>query len=154
MSTLEATPRPGDPPQRMAQLAEALMSAAVEFSNRPSGAAPQPDGVPVRAGRPSVGRVRHWLPVGEDSITVVVGFATGCWLGSGTEPCPDLGRLTYRDQVQLDAKGRVVLGRQVRAWLAVADPSAFNVVTMPVAAGGLLVIPVEDFGRRYAAVTS
>jgi hypothetical protein len=155
MRIVDTTSRPtGDPPQRMAKIAEALMGAAAELTAGVEAAVPpQPDGVPVRSGRLSVGRVRRWLPPGDQPIMVVAGFATACWLGSNTEQCLDLGRLTYRDQTQLDPRGRVVLPRQVRAWLAVTNPAAFNVVTMSVATGGLLVIPVEDFARRYTAVT-
>jgi hypothetical protein len=47
-----------------------------------------------------------------------------------------------------------VLDRHVRAWLAVADPGLFDALVMPAVAGGVLVVPVEDFGRRVSGVTS
>lgn len=53
----------------------------------------------------------------------------------------------------MDRRGRVVLSRQVRAWLDVADPAAFEAVVMPVPTGGLLLVPVEGFGQRFEAVT-
>lgn len=137
-----------------AQLAEVLMSAAAALTTPAAGVAMLvPAGFPVRSGRLHLGRVRRWLPR-DGSVSVVVGFAAVCWLGSTAERAPDLGRLTYRCEACLDDRGRVVLDRQVRAWLDVADPAAFEVVVMPVTSGGVVVVPVEDFGRRFEAVTS
>jgi hypothetical protein len=61
--------------------------------------------------------------------------------------------MAYRGEARLDRRGRAVLDRRARAWLGVADPSAFEVVVMPVATGGVLVVPVEGFSRRLAGVT-
>ena len=86
-------------------------------------------------------------------VMVVVGFAVAGWLGAPDDRPPDLGRMAYRGEARLDRRGRAVLDRRARAWLGVADPSAFEVVVMPVATGGVLVVPVEGFSRRLAGVT-
>jgi hypothetical protein len=142
-------------PPGTARLAEALMTAAaVELSRPlPSPALPRPAGVQVRSGRLNVGRVRRWLPAPDGVVTVLAGFGTAAWLGPHDVPCPRLGRLVCRSDTRIDRRGRVVLGRQVRAWLAVADAMLFEAVLMPVPTGGVLVVPVEGFARRAEAVT-
>jgi hypothetical protein len=113
-----------------------------------------PVGVPVRRGRLHLGRLRGWLPEG-DRVAVVTGFATVCWLGAvGVEP-PGLGRLVFRSVAGVDGRGRVVLDRRSRAWLAVPDPAGFEAVVVPVVwdCGGVLVVPVEGYARRIVAVT-
>lgn len=139
-------------PERLAELGEALMSAATELAATAEVTPPQPAGVPVHSGRLHVGRVRRWLP-SEGPVEVAAGFATACWLGAPGEPCPDLGRLVHRSETAVDRRGRVVIGRQARAWLEVRDPAGFEVVVMAVATGGVLVVPVEGFARRFEAVT-
>jgi hypothetical protein len=47
----------------------------------------------------------------------------------------------------------VVLDLRVRAWLGIANANAFDVVVVPPAEGGLLVVPVEDFARRWEAIS-
>jgi len=115
-------------------------------------AAPTPLGLPVRAGRLHVGRVRRWLP-SAGPVAVAAGFASACWLGSPETRAPDLGRLACRSVTTIDSRGRVTFDRQVRAWLAVTDPASFEVVAMPLAPGGVLLVPIEDFARRFEAVT-
>lgn len=153
MRALDPTPGLGGTPPRVAQLAEALMSAATELAtvSDPTVFA-RPTGVPVRSGRLHLARVRHWLPL-RGPVTVVVGFATAAWLGSPDERVPALGQLTYRCETSVDRRGRVVLDRQARAWFAVADPSSFEAIVMPVSTGGILVVPVEDYARRFGTVT-
>lgn len=130
------------------------MSAAEALDSPADGgaAAAAPLGVPVRAGRLHVARVRQWLP-SDGPVAVVAGFASACWLGSPETKAPDLGRLAYRSLTAVDSRGRVVLDRQVRAWLAVADTASFEVAVMPLQPTGVLVVPVEDFARRFEAVT-
>jgi hypothetical protein len=47
-----------------------------------------------------------------------------------------------------------VLDLRVRAWLGVEQPMAFEVVAVPAPEGGLLVVPVEDFARRWEVISS
>jgi hypothetical protein len=110
--------------------------------------------MPVRNGRLHLARLREWLPAG-DQVVVVTGFASACWLGGpGVQP-PGLGDHLYRSVTSVDRRGRVVLDRRSRAWLAVTDPARFEAVALPVMwdCGGVLVVPVEDYGRRFEAVT-
>lgn len=111
-----------------------------------------PPGSPVESGRVHLGRLRSQLPTGR--VTVLVGFASLAWLGDPevTTP-PDLGRMVYRSDVSVDRRGRVVLDRRARAWLAVADPASFDALVMTSPAGGVLVVPVEDFALRVEGVT-
>jgi hypothetical protein len=126
------------------------MSAAAELD-----AAPRvllvPPGVPVRSGRLHVGRVRGHLP-SSGPVAVAAGFGTACWLGGAEEEPPGLGAMVFRGEARIDGRGRVVLGRQALAWLAVGDPAAFEAVVMPAPAGGLLVVPTEGFAGRTGAV--
>ena len=78
-----------------------------------------------------------------------MGFASAAWVGPPTELAPNLGRLGYRSETRVDERGRLVLDLRVRNWLGVANPLAFEVVVVPAAPAGLLVIPVEDFAHRW-----
>jgi hypothetical protein len=133
------------------RLVEAVMSAAAELA--PAGTPLTPPGVPVRSGRVHLGRLRAHLPT-SGPVTVVAGFATVCWLGGPDECPPDLGRMVYRAETTPDRRGRVVLDRRARAWLAVAAPGEFEAVVMAAPLGGVLVVPTEDYARRSEAVTS
>ncbi|MCW2749324.1 MAG: hypothetical protein JWR83_434 [Aeromicrobium sp.] len=88
-----------------------------------------------------------------DRVNVAVGFATACWIGATGIPAPDLGRLGYRSATDVDSRGRVVLDHRVRAWLGVDDPMSFDIVIAPAADGGLLIVPVDDFARRWQAIS-
>jgi hypothetical protein len=138
-------------PATGARLAELLMSAAAELAE-----APRPDltptGIPVRDGRLTLGRLRELL-ARDETLEVVAGFATACWIGPPGAGAPDVGRLTYRSRTGIDQRGRVMLDYRVRARLSVADPNRFEVVAFPAQAGGILVVPVEDFARRFEVVT-
>src|SRR5262245_3020379 len=119
------------PPARFAEL---LVSAAATITEAP---APEivalvPVGVPVLHGRLHLARIRHWLPV-DGRVAVVAGFGTAAWLGSPDDQPPDLGRHVYRSTAVVDGRGRVILDRRSRAWLAVADIVSFQAVTMPLA---------------------
>jgi hypothetical protein len=142
-------------PPRVAAFTEAVMTAAAALAapTAPDALALAPAGVPVRSGRLSLGRVRQWLPV-DGVVSVLAGFGTACWLGSPDERAPDLGRLVCRPAARADRQSRVVLDRRVRAWLGVADPTVFTAVLMPLATGGVLVVPVEGFAQRVEVVTS
>lgn len=127
------------------------MSAAAELTE-----APRPDlapmGIPVRDGRLSLGRLREVLP-GSEPLEVLAAFSTACWIGPTAASAPDLGRLTYRSRTGVDRRGRVMLDYRVRAWLAVEDANRFEVVAFPSEAGGILVMPVEDFARRWSVIS-
>lgn len=123
------------------------MSAADELSAPGPQFDLAPAGIPVRDGRMNLARLRTMVPAG-GWLDVVVGFDTVCWVGTPGQVHPDLGRLAYRTQTRVDARGRLSLDRRVRTWLAVADVNAFDAVAVSVADGALLVVPVEDFGRR------
>ena len=123
------------------------MSAAAELDATPRTLL-VPPGVPVRSGRVHVGRLRSHLP----SSGPVAGFGTACWLGRTEGEPPGLGAMVFRGEATVDRRGRVVLGRQALAWLAVDDLAAFEAVVMPAQAGALLVIPTEGFAGRAAAV--
>lgn len=159
MRALDPKPGPAASPPDAARLAEVLMSAATELAGATEPTATLtpahalvPSGVPVYAGRLHLGRLRHRVG-GHGPVSVRCGFANACWLGTADQPGVDLGRLTYWDEAAVDGRGRAVLSRQVRAWLAVADPAAFEAAVMAVPAGGLLVVPLEDVTRRLAEVT-
>lgn len=128
------------------------MSAAAELGDAvtPSQVL-MPPGSPVRSGRLHVGRLRSRLPV-DGPVRVLVGFGSMCWLGGPDDAPPGLGRMVFRAEAPIDRRGRVVLDRRARAWLAVADPAAFDAVVMPAPAGGVLVVPVEGFTGRAEAV--
>lgn len=134
-----------------ALLAELLMSAAAELADAPRpGLAPM--GIPVRDGRLTLGRLRELLPR-DEPLEVVAGFALACWIGPTGVRAPDLGRLTYRSRTGIDRRGRVLVDYRARTWLTVDDPNRFEVVAIPADEGGLLVMPVEDFARRWAVMS-
>ena len=68
-------------------------------------------------------------------------------------PPPHLGRLAYRTETPVDGRRRLLLDFRVRSWLGVADTLAFEVVGVPSETGGLLIVPVEDFSRRWEVIT-
>jgi hypothetical protein len=127
------------------------MSAAAELTEAPR-VDLAPMGIPVRDGRLSLGRLRELLPRGE-TLEVVAGFATACWIGPPGSHAPDLGRLTYRSRTGVDRRGRVMFDYRARTWLAVAEPNRFEVVAFPAEQGGILVMPVEDFARRWEVIS-
>ena len=45
------------------------------------------------------------------------------------------------------------MDRRARTWLAVGELNRFDVVVVPAPDGGLLVVPVEDFARRWEVLT-
>jgi hypothetical protein len=138
-------------PAAGARLAELLMSAAAELAEAPrTDLAPM--GIPVRDGRLSLGGLREVLPT-DETLEVVAGFATACWIGPPGSRAPDLGRLTYRSRTGIDRRGRVMLDYRARTWLAVADANRFEVVAFPAQEGGIVVMPVEDFARRWEVVS-
>ena len=113
-----------------------------------------PAGVPVVSGRVHLGRLRSQLPL-ETPVVLVAGFGSLVWLGGPDMSAPEgLGRMVYRCEVAVDRRGRVVLDRQTRAWLAVAEPASFEALVMSARTGGVLVVPVESFGRRVEAVVA
>ena len=130
------------------------MSAATLLTdNDPARRPLSPTGIPVRRGRLHLGRHRHLLGTAE-SVAVTAGYATAAWIGPRDRSAPDLGRLAYRTETSVDGRGRVVLDLRVRAWLGVEHPISFDVVAVPAAEGGLLVVPVEDFARRWEVISS
>ena len=140
------------------QLAELLVSAAAALAAPGSGegaAALAVVGLPVRGGRVCLGRQREALGAGAcDEVAVVAGFQTAVFLGCPAQPPPPLGRLSWRTTSGIDGRGRVVLDRRARTYLAVADPAAFEVVVLRPPGGGLLLVPTEGFEQRLEAVTS
>lgn len=126
--------------------------SAVETVDAPASAGLVPVGVPVVSGRVHLRRLRSRLRA-ERPITVAVGFGSLVWLGASDETEPVLGRMVYRTEVQADRRGRVVLDRQARAWLALPDPAVFEALVVPAPGGGVLVVPVDGFTRRVAVVT-
>jgi len=126
--------------------------SAVETIETPGLGGLVPAGSPVVAGRVHLGRLRGKVP--PDRLLVLVGFGTLVWLGSDEATPPELSRLVYRAAATVDRRGRLVLDRRARGWLAVKDPGSFEVLVMAAPAGGVLVVPVEDFGRRVSGVTS
>jgi len=95
---------------------------------------------------------REVLPRGE-TLEVGAGFSSACWIGPPGSRAPDLGRLTYRSRTGVDRRGRVMLDYRARTWLAVDDANRFEVVAFPAEAGGILVMPVEDFARRWEVIS-
>ena len=75
----------------------------------------------------------------------------GSWFRPHGIPVPNLGRLGYRSETDVDSRGRVVLDLRVRAWLGVDSPMCFDVVTAPAADGGLLIVPVIAIERLLRA---
>jgi len=62
--------------------------------------------------------------------------------------------LAFRAETWVDGRGRVLLDRRLRSWLAVEDPMDFDVVVVPdVGDAGLWVVPVEEFERRWKALS-
>lgn len=143
---------PTDSIAAIGRVAELLVSAAAELSGAaPTPAQLAPMGVPVRRGRMYIGRFRDRLQA--EALTAVAGFATAIWLGP-VSGVPTFGGLSYRAAVSVDARGRAHLDRRVRSWLAVGDPHAFDVVVVPDADDvGVWVVPVEDFARRWSAIS-
>ena len=127
------------------------MSAVAQLTEPATGAL-APCGTPVRNGRLHLGRLRPLLD-GCDRPAVLAGFATAVWIGAPATNPPQLGRLAYRGDASIDARSRLIVDFRVRRWLSVADTQAFDVVIVPAALGGLLIVPIEDFARRWAAVT-
>ena len=145
MSALEHVPQ-----QRLAEL---LMSAVTRLAEPdPTTGSLVPIGVPVRRGRLHLGRLQSMFDTTEP-LSVAVGFATAGWIGARSVALPNLGRLGYRSATDVDSRGRVVLDHRVRAWLGVADPMCFDVVIAPAADGGLLIVPVDEFARRWQAIS-
>lgn len=119
-----------------ARLAELLVSAAARLSDpAPPGPVLVPMGVPIRGGRLHLGRLRGQLDPAVP-VVVAVGFGSACWLGSEGAPAPGLGRLAYRVVTSVGGRGRAVLDRRVRTWLAVEDEASFEAVTVPAPNGG------------------
>jgi len=136
-------------PERLAELLVSAAGALVE--ERVSRLAPV--GLPVRRGRLSLRRLRFLLGPGACAeVDLVAGFSTAAWIGRPGTDAPDLGRLVWRTTAPLDARGRVVLDRRARAYLAVADAAAFDAVVLAPSGGGLLLVPVEGFERRVEAL--
>ena len=134
-------------------LAELLMSAATRLADPgPTRTALTPMGIPIRRGRLHLGRLRQLLDTSAP-LAIAAGFATACWIGPRQAAAPNLGRLGYRSETTMDARGRVVLDLRVRAWLGIEDPICFDAVAVPAEHGGLLVVPVEDFARRWEAIS-
>ena len=46
-----------------------------------------------------------------------------------------------------------MLDYRARTWLAVDDANRFEVVAFPAEAGGILVMPVQDFARRWEVIS-
>lgn len=84
----------------------------------------------------------------------MVGFETAAWVGRHDQLPPPLGRLCWHAISTVDRRGRVVLDRRARAYLAVADPAVFDVVVLRPAGGGLLLVPTEGVERRLQAVAA
>ena len=135
------------------RLAELLMNAATRLAEPgPARSALAPMGMPVRRGRLHLGRLCRLLDT-TGLVAVAAGFATACWIGPRDKPAPNLGRLGYRSETDVDSRGRVVLDLRVRAWLGIDDPLCFDVVAVPAVDGGLLIVPVEEFARRCEVIS-
>ena len=140
-------------PVAAGRLAELLVSAAERLAApTPPSVVLAPMGVPVRSGRLHLGRLRS-LVAADVPLTVAAGFGTACWVGETGAVTPNLGRLGYRTTTVVDGRSRIVLDRRVRTWLAVEDERAFDAVTIPAPDGGILVVPVEDFARRWEVIS-
>lgn len=128
------------------------MAAAAELASTPGAPSLAPIGLRVERGRLTLGRLRSRAEAARGGpVALVAGFGTACWLGPDAALAPGLGRLAHRATVVVDERGRVVLDRRARAYLAVGDPVDFEVV--PVSApSGLLLVPVEGFDRRVEGV--
>jgi hypothetical protein len=139
------------PPTRLAEL---LVSAAMRL-NEPSPGLVHlaPMGMPVRRGRLHLGRLRALLET-SGPLVVAAGFATACWIGSTETSGPNLGRLGYRGETSVDSRGRLLLDLRVRAWLGVEDPMCFDVIAVTAVTGGLLIVPVEEFARRWEVIST
>lgn len=124
--------------------------SAVETMDTPASGGLVPVGVPVVSGRVHLGRLRSHLPA-DRPIAVVVGFGSLVWLGALDEAAPDLGRMVYRSVVRADHRGRVVLNRQARAWLALPDPASFEALVMPATRVGQVGWRVRAGGSRPAS---
>lgn len=136
-----------------ATLAELLMSAATALTEGPGGASLAPVGLPVRRGRLSLGRLRAAFGPGAcPTVDVVAGFGNAVWLGRPGSEAPEMGRLVWRATAALDHRGRVVLDRRARLYLGVADPAAFVVAALRLAAG-LLLVPVDGYDQRVGALS-
>lgn len=127
------------------------MTAAAELSADPR-AELAPMGIPVRDGRVALGRLHDTLPR-DETLEVVTGFAVASWIGPAGARPPDLGRLKYRSRTGIDRRGRVMLDYRARAWLTVEDSNRFEVVAFPEPAGGIFIVPVEDFARRWEVIS-
>ncbi|MCU1395305.1 MAG: hypothetical protein JWM34_3733 [Ilumatobacteraceae bacterium] len=136
------------------QLAELIMIAGSKLADedRVSGAL-VPTGIPVRRGRLYLGRLRTLLDSSERP-SLGVRFATACWIGPAGGSMPNLGQLRYAATIDVDPRGRLVLDRRVRSWLAVDTPMCFDVITAPASEGGVLVVPVDGFAQRWQAISS
>jgi hypothetical protein len=135
------------------KLAGLLVSAATRLTETAlPRAALAPMGVPIRRGRLHLGRLRPFLDA-TGPVAVAAGFASAAWLGPAAASAPNLGALSYRSATRVDTRGRVLLDLRVRAWLGVVDPMCFDVVAVPAAAGGVLVVPIEDFARRWQVIS-
>jgi hypothetical protein len=139
--------------ERRAELQELLVTAAAALDKAaPSPALLEPIGFPVRDGRMALGRQRVALGSGAAKLNVVAGFNTAVWLGCPDMDAPALGRLVWRGTATIDGRGRVVLDRRARAYLAVADLASFEVVVLRPANGGLLLVPLDGFEARLEAI--
>ena len=125
------------------------MSAAAELA-APLPSLPTPDGRPVTRGRVALGRYRARVAP-DGACTVAVAFGTAAWLGPPGSSPPPLPGLVHRDTAAVDPRGRAVLSRAVRAYLAVTEPEAFDAIVV-CCGDGLLLIPREDFVRRQQEV--
>jgi hypothetical protein len=135
------------------RLAEALVTAAAALPPSAGGLPLSVPGVPVRNGRFALGRrLRSLLPPAGDDVLVVVGFGTAAWLGPPSSEPPALGELIHRSETSVCPRNRVAISRHARAWLSVENPALFDAVVMPAPGGGVLLIPVESFAERCAAV--
>jgi len=132
-----------------AALVELLVTAAAELT-APLPPLPVPDGRPVTRGRVALGRYRA-LVAPQGVCAAAVGFNTAAWLGPPGASPPPLPGLHHSDTAAVDPRGRVVLSRAVRAYLAVEDVEAFDAVVVGIG-DGLLLIPCEDFARRQQEV--
>ena len=150
MSALEHVPQ-----QRLAEL---LMSAVTRLAEPDSTTySLVPIGVPVRRGRLHLGRLQLMFNTTEP-LNVAVGFATAGWIGARGVALPDprSARLSQCNRRRLTGtcgprSSGPCLARC--GWLGVADPMCFDVVLAPAPNGGLLIVPVDEFARRWQAIS-